>query len=137
METNLVSPICSRSFLSLCLSLNSTQYKFIFRNIYGFFSLQIVQLRLVAIAVDADGSPVTVSWSGDARRNIIVWMDHRAAKQAERINSSNSPVLQYCGGALSLEMQPPKVQCSCRLTVQYLAVSVCIFHPFVCRPLWL
>ncbi|KAF9612867.1 hypothetical protein IFM89_004283 [Coptis chinensis] len=61
------------------------------------------------VAVDADGSPVTVSWSGDARRNIIVWMDHRAAKQAERINSSNSPVLQYCGGALSLEMQPPKL----------------------------
>ncbi|KAL5699271.1 hypothetical protein ACHQM5_030199 [Ranunculus cassubicifolius] len=61
------------------------------------------------VAVDADGSPVTVSWSGDARRNIIVWMDHRAVKQAERINSSNSPVLQYCGGALSPEMQPPKL----------------------------
>ncbi|XP_043709878.1 FGGY carbohydrate kinase domain-containing protein isoform X2 [Telopea speciosissima] len=61
------------------------------------------------VAVDADGSPVTVSWSGDARRNIIVWMDHRAVTQAERINSSNSPVLQYCGGALSPEMQPPKL----------------------------
>ncbi|KAF9605889.1 hypothetical protein IFM89_020398 [Coptis chinensis] len=32
-----------------------------------------------------------------------------AAKQAEQINSSNSPVLQYCGGALSLEMQPLKL----------------------------
>ncbi|KAF5185463.1 Carbohydrate kinase, FGGY-related [Thalictrum thalictroides] len=61
------------------------------------------------VAVDADGSPVTVSLSGDSRRNIIVWMDHRAVKQAERINSSNSPVLQYCGGALSPEMQPPKL----------------------------
>lgn len=61
------------------------------------------------MAVDADGSPVTVSWSGDARRNIIVWMDHRAVNQAERINSSKSPVLQYCGGALSPEMQAPKV----------------------------
>ncbi|KAK9130174.1 hypothetical protein Sjap_010661 [Stephania japonica] len=60
------------------------------------------------VAVDADGAPVTVSWSGDARRNIIVWMDHRAVKQAECINSSNSPVLQYCGGALSPEQQPPK-----------------------------
>ncbi|KAF3329647.1 FGGY carbohydrate kinase domain-containing protein isoform X2 [Carex littledalei] len=61
------------------------------------------------VAVDADGSPVTVSWSGDARRNIIVWMDHRAVNQAERINSSKSPVLQYCGGALSPEMQAPKL----------------------------
>lgn len=65
---------------------------------------------LFAVAVDADGSPVTVSWSGDSRRNIIVWMDHRAVEQAERINSRNSTVLQYCGGALSPEMQPPKVR---------------------------
>ncbi|KAM7477034.1 hypothetical protein LguiB_024277 [Lonicera macranthoides] len=61
------------------------------------------------VAVDSDGSPVTVSWSGDTRRNVIVWMDHRAVKQAERINASNSPVLQYCGGSLSPEMQPPKL----------------------------
>ncbi|CAK7344564.1 unnamed protein product [Dovyalis caffra] len=61
------------------------------------------------VAVDADGNPVTVSWSGDSRRNVIVWMDHRAVKQAEKINSSNSPVLQYCGGALFPEMEPPKL----------------------------
>lgn len=61
------------------------------------------------MAVDADGSPVTVSWSGDSRRNVIVWMDHRAVNQSERINASNSPVLQYCGGSLSPEMEPPKV----------------------------
>ncbi|KAL9224125.1 hypothetical protein vseg_000193 [Gypsophila vaccaria] len=61
------------------------------------------------VAIDAEGSPVTVSWSGDSRRNVIVWMDHRAVKQAEKINASNSPVLQYCGGALSPEMEPPKL----------------------------
>ncbi|CAN6230546.1 unnamed protein product [Urochloa humidicola] len=61
------------------------------------------------VAVDADGSPVSVSWSGDTRRNIIVWMDHRAVNQAERINASNSPVLQYCGGGVSPEMQAPKL----------------------------
>ncbi|KAF3613798.1 FGGY family of carbohydrate kinase [Capsicum annuum] len=60
------------------------------------------------VAVDSEGEPVTVSWSGDTRRNIIVWMDHRAVKQAERINASNSPVLQYCGGCVSPEMEPPK-----------------------------
>ncbi|XP_009396990.2 uncharacterized protein LOC103981935 isoform X2 [Musa acuminata AAA Group] len=61
------------------------------------------------VAVDSDGSPVSVSWTGDARRNIIVWMDHRAVNQAERINGNNSPVLQYCGGSLSPEMQAPKL----------------------------
>jgi len=61
------------------------------------------------VAVGADDSPVTVSWSGDARRNVIVWMDHRAVEQAERINAYNSPVLQYAGGALSPEMEPPKL----------------------------
>lgn len=64
---------------------------------------------LLAVAVDADGSPVSVSWTGDVRRNIIVWMDHRAVDQAERINARNSPVLQYCGGGVSPEMQAPKV----------------------------
>lgn len=61
------------------------------------------------VAIDDDGSPVTVSWSGDSRRNVIVWMDHRAIKQAERINAFKSPVLQYCGGSLSPEMEPPKL----------------------------
>jgi len=61
------------------------------------------------VAVDSDSSPVSVSRSGDSRRNVIVWMDHRAVDQAERINTSKSPVLEYCGGAVSPEMQPPKV----------------------------
>ncbi|XP_024959289.1 FGGY carbohydrate kinase domain-containing protein isoform X1 [Cynara cardunculus var. scolymus] len=61
------------------------------------------------VAVDSEGQPVSVSWSGDTRRNVIVWMDHRAIKQAETINSCNSPVLQYCGGSISPEMQPPKL----------------------------
>lgn len=64
---------------------------------------------LSAVAIDSDGSPVSVSWTGDARKNIIVWMDHRAVDQAARINSCHSPVLQYCGGSVSPEMQAPKV----------------------------
>ncbi|GAY48413.1 hypothetical protein CUMW_111460 [Citrus unshiu] len=75
-----------------------------------FFYLYISNIsNSINVAVDADGSPVSVSWNGDSRRNIIVWMDHRAVKQAEKINSRNSPVLQYCGGAVSPEMQPPKL----------------------------
>lgn len=64
---------------------------------------------LHAVAIGADDSPVTVSLTGDARRNIIVWMDHRAVDQTERINALHSPVLQFVGGAVSPEMQPPKV----------------------------
>lgn len=81
---------------------------------------------LCAVAVDADGSPVTVSLSGDTRRNIIVWMDHRAVKQAEKINSSSSPVLQYCGGSLSPEMQPPKVlrQLVCLIMFQTVPIFI-------------
>uniref|UniRef100_A0A453NIL2 Carbohydrate kinase FGGY C-terminal domain-containing protein n=1 Tax=Aegilops tauschii subsp. strangulata TaxID=200361 RepID=A0A453NIL2_AEGTS len=43
------------------------------------------------------------------RRDIIVWMDHRALDQAERINSHSSPVLQFYGGSVSPEMQAPKL----------------------------
>lgn len=80
------------------------------------------------MAVDAEGSPVTVSWSGDSRRNIIVWMDHRAVKQAERINSFNSPVLQYCGGGVSPEMEPPKVG---RFFLNYV-FCFCLFEYNLC-----
>lgn len=61
------------------------------------------------VAIGADDSPVTVSLTGDARRNVIVWMDHRAVDQTERINALHSPVLQFVGGAVSPEMQPPKL----------------------------
>jgi ribulose kinase len=55
---------------------------------------------LLAVVVDADDSPVSVSWSGDTGRNIIASMN---------INASNSPVLQYCGRGASPEMQAQKV----------------------------
>ncbi|KAG6427840.1 hypothetical protein SASPL_112087 [Salvia splendens] len=55
-------------------------------------------------------SPIQIWKDGDCveRRNVIVWMDHRAVKQSERINLSKSPVLEYCGGSVSPEMQTPK-----------------------------
>ena len=34
------------------------------------------------VVVDASGHPLTVSSSGDVRRNVIVWMDHRAMAEA-------------------------------------------------------
>ncbi|MBN9507923.1 MAG: FGGY-family carbohydrate kinase [Alphaproteobacteria bacterium] len=61
------------------------------------------------VVVDAAGAPVTASASGDPARDVIVWMDHRALAQAERINATGSDVLRYLGGRISLEMQTPKL----------------------------
>ena len=41
--------------------------------------------------------------------NIIVWMDHRAVDQAERINAGKHDVLRYVGGGVSPEMETPKL----------------------------
>jgi FGGY-family pentulose kinase len=53
--------------------------------------------------------PVTVSPSGKDEQNVIVWMDHRAMEQARTINEGRHDVLQYVGGAISPEMQTPKL----------------------------
>ncbi|MEA9607122.1 FGGY-family carbohydrate kinase [Xanthomonas campestris pv. plantaginis] len=61
------------------------------------------------VAVDRDGGPVCISTSGQAARDVIVWMDHRAIAQAEQINATGEPVLRYVGGQISPEMQTPKL----------------------------
>ncbi|WP_022706229.1 FGGY-family carbohydrate kinase [Paracoccus zeaxanthinifaciens] len=42
-------------------------------------------------------------------RDVIAWFDHRAEEQADRINATAHPVLQYVGGRISPEMQTPKL----------------------------
>ena len=61
------------------------------------------------VALDAGGAPVSVSTEGGDAQNVIVWMDHRAEAQAERINAGDHDVLRYVGGRVSLEMQTPKL----------------------------
>lgn len=61
------------------------------------------------VVIGRGGQPVTVSPSRDPQRNIIVWMDHRAIGQAERINLTKHPVLRYVGGTISPEMETPKL----------------------------
>ncbi|MBN9047443.1 MAG: FGGY-family carbohydrate kinase [Rhizobiales bacterium] len=61
------------------------------------------------VVLGAGGSPLAVGPSNDPERNIIVWMDHRAAGQAERINASGAKVLDYVGGTISPEMETPKL----------------------------
>lgn len=61
------------------------------------------------VLVDASGGPIGVGLSDDANRNIIVWMDHRAASQAARINALGHDVLRYVGNRISPEMETPKL----------------------------
>jgi D-ribulokinase len=63
-----------------------------------------------SLVVLGDGDqPLTVSRSGDPQRNIIVWMDHRATLQAERISKTGHAVLRHVGGIISPEMETPKL----------------------------
>lgn len=61
------------------------------------------------VVVGEGGTPLPVGPSEEPNRNIIVWMDHRATGQAERINATQHPVLQYVGGKISPEMETPKI----------------------------
>ena len=58
---------------------------------------------------DAAGRPVTASTTGDDRRDTILWLDHRAIPEAEAITATGPPVLALSGGAVSPEMQLPKL----------------------------
>ena len=61
------------------------------------------------VVVDNEGNPVSVNKDNDDQWNIIMWMDHRAMKEAEDINDTRHEVLKYVGGKISPEMQIPKV----------------------------
>jgi len=61
------------------------------------------------VAVGAGGVPVSVAENGAADHDIIMWMDHRAAKQTAQMNATGDPALQYVGGEVSIEMELPKV----------------------------
>ena len=61
------------------------------------------------VVLGAQGVPLPVGPTEDPQRNIIVWMDHRATGQAERINATAHPVLRYVGGVISPEMETPKL----------------------------
>lgn len=61
------------------------------------------------VVLGQDGTPLPVGESGDPERDIIVWMDHRAVDQAKRINAAGHDVLRFVGGAISPEMETPKL----------------------------
>ncbi|KQP13621.1 FGGY-family carbohydrate kinase [Pseudorhodoferax sp. Leaf267] len=61
------------------------------------------------VVLGPGGQPLPVGPSEDPARNIIVWMDHRAVAQADRINATGHDVLRYVGGRISPEMETPKL----------------------------
>jgi D-ribulokinase len=61
------------------------------------------------VVLGEGGQPLPVGPSGQAARDIIVWMDHRAVEQAERINATGHEVLKFVGGKISPEMETPKL----------------------------
>ncbi|MBP2549949.1 FGGY-family pentulose kinase [Neorhizobium galegae] len=58
---------------------------------------------------DREGAPLAVSHQGEDRFDTIVWLDHRAVLEAERLSAMAHPVLRFSGGSLSPEMQIPKL----------------------------
>lgn len=61
------------------------------------------------VVLDRAAEPLTVSTSGDNKRNVIVWMDHRATAEARLVNDIQDDVLRYIGGSISPEMEIPKI----------------------------
>ena len=61
------------------------------------------------VVLDPDGRPLSVSLTDAPERDMIVWMDHRAVADADRINAGGHQALRYVGGRISPEMQTPKL----------------------------
>ncbi|WP_413726187.1 FGGY-family carbohydrate kinase [Sodalis sp. RH16] len=61
------------------------------------------------VMVDGSGQGISVSEGGEAERDIVMWMDHRAVEEAQAINATGDEALAYVGGEVSVEMELPKV----------------------------
>ncbi|EHH14837.1 hypothetical protein EGK_00824 [Macaca mulatta] len=61
------------------------------------------------VVLDKQFHPLPVNREEDSHRNVIMWLDHRAVSQVNRINETKHSVLQYVGGVMSVEMQAPKL----------------------------
>ncbi|MEM2002521.1 MAG: FGGY family carbohydrate kinase [Candidatus Methanomethylicaceae archaeon] len=67
-------------------------------------------ISVVAIAASATSSTVlAVDPKGNPLTRAIMWMDTRAALQAEKITKTSHPLLNWCGGIVSAEWFLPKL----------------------------
>lgn len=64
------------------------------------------------VVIDKDtGLPLSVGPDlSNNDQNIIMWMDHRAIKETDFINSTGDSCLKYVGGKMSVEMELPKIK---------------------------
>ena len=58
---------------------------------------------------DRAGAPLGVSRDGGDNWDTMVWLDHRALAEAAECTASGHRVLDYVGGAMSPEMEVPKL----------------------------
>jgi D-ribulokinase len=61
------------------------------------------------VALDRNARPLSVGATDAPERDVIVWMDHRAVDDSERINAGGHKMLRYVGGKISPEMHAPKL----------------------------
>lgn len=61
------------------------------------------------VVLDDSFNPVSVSTTGNDNQNIILWMDHRATEEADKINQTRHEILNCVGGQISVEMEIPKI----------------------------
>ncbi len=61
------------------------------------------------VVLNKEGKPLSVSPTGNDDQNVIMWMDHRAIREAADINATNDNCLKYVGGEISPEMELPKL----------------------------
>ena len=58
---------------------------------------------------DVNARPLSVSTTGEARWDTIVWLDHRAIAEADECTATRHVVLDFIGGTMSPEMETPKL----------------------------
>ena len=82
--------------------------------------------HIKGIGFDATCSLAVTSWEGEpimvtrgaqlgepGERNVVLWADHRAEKEADLINSTGSSVLDYVGGTISVRLLSPPARLVC------------------------
>lgn len=58
---------------------------------------------------DGDGRPLPVAEGGEAGWDTIAWLDHRAIEEAAALSAGGGEAVRHAGGAVSPEMQLPKL----------------------------
>ena len=75
------------------------------------------------VALDRNARPLSVSPTDAPERDVIVWMDHRAVDDSERINAGGHEALRYVGGKISPEMHAPKLAWLARCKPETIAAA--------------